>query len=281
MKQICKQCGKEFELSQSEIDFYNSKNLHLPKRCEACRQANKRKKGGSVQAYGNYNAQNDYRSSSNSRSALSIKFACAVLIIAILLAIGGTALTRIDFTNDYVSVNEPLYSQNVYIPETVDSESQASAETIQDAAEDSVDTVQSEVDASVDTVQSNPETPADAIQSEPEAPVEEIQGEADAAVEPEQEQVSVTPQYRFRNADLLNEHYLKHGVEMGFASKEEYQAAASAVVTNENALHKLEAEDGDDVYYLEASNEFVIVSTAGFIRTYFKPNDGIAYYNRQ
>ena len=34
MKRICKQCGKEFELSQSEINFYNSKNLSLPKRCK-------------------------------------------------------------------------------------------------------------------------------------------------------------------------------------------------------------------------------------------------------
>lgn len=270
MKQICKQCGKEFELSQSEIDFYNSKNLHLPKRCQECRQANKRKKGNSAQAYGSYNAQNNYRSSSNSRSAVSSKFVCAVLIIAILITVGGIALTHIDFTDDYVSVNEPLYDQNVYIPETVYNEPQTSTETIRDVPDDSVD-----------TIQINPETPVDTIQGESEAPIEEIQGETDAVFEPEQEQVSVTPQYRFRNEDLLNEHYQKHGVEMGFASKEEYQAAASAVVTNENSLHKLEAEDGDDVYYLEANNEFVIVSTDGFIRTYFKPNDGIAYYNRQ
>ena len=46
-------------------------------------------------------------------------------------------------------------------------------------------------------------------------------------------------------------------------------------------IHKLEAEDGDDVYYLEETNEFVIVSTDGYIRTYFKPSKGIDYYNRQ
>ena len=38
---ICKQCGKEFELSNSEIDFYKSKNLELPKRCKECRELNK------------------------------------------------------------------------------------------------------------------------------------------------------------------------------------------------------------------------------------------------
>ena len=37
----------------------------------------------------------------------------------------------------------------------------------------------------------------------------------------------------------------------------------------------------DDVYYLESTNEFVIVATDGYIRTYFKPDDGKAYYDRQ
>ena len=85
----------------------------------------------------------------------------------------------------------------------------------------------------------------------------------------------------FRNPTLLNEHYEKHGVDMGFSSAQSYEAAACKVVENENALHKIEAEDGDDVYYLESTNEFVIVSTDGYIRTYFCPEDGIEYYNRQ
>lgn len=85
----------------------------------------------------------------------------------------------------------------------------------------------------------------------------------------------------FRNQNLLNDHYTKHGVEMGFDSPEAYEAAAAAVVNNPEALHKTEAEDGDDVYYIEATNEFVIVSTDGYIRTYFYPSGGISYYNRQ
>lgn len=89
------------------------------------------------------------------------------------------------------------------------------------------------------------------------------------------------PQYHFRNSDRLNEHYEKHGKEMGFSDAASYEAAAAAVVCNPAALHKTEKEDGDDVYYLEATNEFVIVSTDGYLRTYFNPNDGIKYYNRQ
>lgn len=97
----------------------------------------------------------------------------------------------------------------------------------------------------------------------------------------EEEEVADTVEYHFRNENLLKQHYDKHGVEMGFATKEEYEAAASAVVNNPNALHKQETEDLDDIYYIEETNEFVIVSTDGYIRTYFKPSAGIEYYNRQ
>ena len=87
--------------------------------------------------------------------------------------------------------------------------------------------------------------------------------------------------YYFRSSKLLNSHYEKHGIEMGFASAKEYEKAASDVVNNPAALHKTEAEDGDDVYYVEETNEFVVVSTDGYIRTYFNPGGGIDYYNRQ
>jgi pyocin large subunit-like protein len=88
-------------------------------------------------------------------------------------------------------------------------------------------------------------------------------------------------EYKFRNDYLLSQHYKKHGIEMGFDSKEDYEKAASLVVNNKDALHKTEEEDGDDVYYVESTNEFVVVSTDGFIRTYFNPNGGIDYFNRQ
>ena len=87
--------------------------------------------------------------------------------------------------------------------------------------------------------------------------------------------------YTFRNDNLLDSHYEKHGEEMGFESPEEYEAAANRVIDDEDVLHKIEAEDGDDVYYLERTNEFVVVSKDGYIRTYFYPNDGIEYFNRQ
>ena len=53
------------------------------------------------------------------------------------------------------------------------------------------------------------------------------------------------------------------------------------MVTDPRALHKTEQEDGDDVYYIEETNEFVVVSTDGYIRTYFLPDSGKAYFDRQ
>lgn len=99
--------------------------------------------------------------------------------------------------------------------------------------------------------------------------------------EPENESSSEYISYKFRNNNLLTQHYEKHGIEMGFSSKEAYEKAASDVINNPNALHKTEKEDGDFVYYVEDTNEFVILSTDGYIRTYFLPSAGISYYNRQ
>lgn len=85
----------------------------------------------------------------------------------------------------------------------------------------------------------------------------------------------------FYSDKLLNQHYDKHGRDMGFDSPEAYEEAANKVIFNEDTLHKTEKEDGDDVYYLEETNEFVVVSVSGYIRTYFLPDDGLAYFNRQ
>lgn len=92
---------------------------------------------------------------------------------------------------------------------------------------------------------------------------------------------STTFDYTFRNDDLMTSHYEKHGKDMGFSSPEEYESAANRVLEDEDVLHKQEKEDGDDVYYLEETNEFVVISTDGYIRTYFFPDDGIDYFNRQ
>lgn len=87
--------------------------------------------------------------------------------------------------------------------------------------------------------------------------------------------------FSFKTEKALNDHYKKHGIEMGFDSKEAYVAAANEVINNPDSLCKLEKEDGDFVYYLESENYIVFLSQKGVIRSFFSPSDGISYFNRQ
>ena len=93
-----------------------------------------------------------------------------------------------------------------------------------------------------------------------------------------QVQAARAGELRFRGADRLSSHFGKHGTEAGRSTESEYVAAANAVVANDAALHK-EKADGDDVYYLEETGELVVVSTKGYIRTYFISD--LDYFGRQ
>ena len=104
---------------------------------------------------------------------------------------------------------------------------------------------------------------------------------SEALAESESKQEEAKYAYTFRNEQLLNDHYEKHGIYMKYKSPEKYLKGANRVIADKNTLHAIEAEDGDDVYYLERTNEFVVVSKDGYIRTYFCPEDGIDYFHRQ
>lgn len=92
-------------------------------------------------------------------------------------------------------------------------------------------------------------------------------------------------EYHFRNMKTLNQHFEKHGAEFkddfDYDTAEKYETGASDVINNPDALFKYEKEDGDGVYYIEATNEFVILSKDGYIRTYFRPEKGKKYFDRQ
>jgi len=130
----------------------------------------------------------------------------------------------------------------------------------------------------------NPPTATTAPTKEPEAtatttPTDEPEATATTAPTPTQ---AAYKSYYFRNEKLLDQHYEKHGKpEMGFASAKEYEKAASDVINNPNALHKLEKDGENTAYYIEATNEFVVLSADGYIRTYFNPSAGKSYYDRQ
>ena len=117
----------------------------------------------------------------------------------------------------------------------------------------------------------------------------ETQPETETETVPEPETDTATAdgyvEYHFRSRKLLEQHFSKHGDEFAgdfdYQTADDYEQGASDVINDTDALFKTESEDGDGVYYIESTNEFVILSTDGYIRTYFRPDDGIDYFNRQ
>ena len=285
MKRICKQCGTEFTLSESEIAFYRSKNLHLPKRCENCRRENKMKVGGEP-------AQQTVRPYHGKKDNTLKKWVAAAVICLLFAAAVGTlraGVLRLDTANGAsaevaadVTADTAAGSAVEAAPVEAMQERQPGGAAAGDdvragaAQEKQPEDFQKGEDAPAETAQ---ETPPENSRKDEDAPADMPQKT------PEDAQTSKTAAseyaYSFRKAEYLQEHFEKHGAEFGFATAEEYLAGANRVVASPEALHKLEGEDGDDVYYLESGNEIVFVSTDGYIRTYFKPNDGKAYFDRQ
>ena len=190
-KRKCKQCGKNFVISDSESDFFKSKGLELPKRCKECRKSNR-------------GPAEESRPDAPGKAPLFVKLIVPLLFVIIAAVFG--------FDEFFGSKSEAPASQSA---------------------------------AALDTSRQSDST------------------------------------LTFRNSDTLNDHYEKHGIEMGFSTAWEYEKAAAEVVSSPDAIYKTEKEDGDGVYYIEASNDFVIVSDDGYIRTYFHPDDGKAYFDRQ
>ena len=189
--------------------------------------------------------------------------ATIIVIIASFFGIGGEETEN---PNDNLQGNTEIVSE-----EYVDINEEDSQATIEEEPEEIVSE-----EAEVESESELPEEEEVVLEDEPEAE----ESEESVSEEPVVEEVTVA-EVTFRNQKLLAQHYDKHGIEMGFASAEEYELAAYKVIIHPDTLHKIEAEDGDDVYYREETNEFVVVSQDGYIRTYFNPSAGIDYYNRQ
>lgn len=276
MKRTCKQCGAEFTLSEDEIAFYRSKNLHLPKRCEKCRRENKENR---AKAGGDTVRQvvRPYHEKRDSASKWYIAAALVFVLLAVGIGVFRTGWMREDVQSDAVDetgteITADSVAADMQAESPVDTQAEASEkpdDIVADAAQDMQPEEFGETeDTSADTAQDTDDAPADKPQQTPE-------DAQTAKTEPS------AYTYSFRKAEYLQEHFEKHGAEFGYASADEYLAGANRVVASPDALHKLEAEDGDDVYYLESGNEIVFVSTDGYIRTYFKPDDGKAYFDRQ
>ncbi len=200
--------------------------------------------------------------------------ATIIVIVASLLGFGGEDAENANGNASNSGANSEVVAE---VEDDISEEGQLQVDT--DVIEDEQE--REDVVASED--EEDTDVPEEAVSDENDASqdeeyVEEISEEV--SEEPVVEEVTVA-EITFRSQKLLDQHYEKHGIEMGFTSAEEYELAAYKVVIHPDTLHKIETEDGDDVYYREETNEFVVVSPDGYIRTYFNPSAGIDYYNRQ
>ena len=80
----------------------------------------------------------------------------------------------------------------------------------------------------------------------------------------------------FRNDNLWEEHFIKHGSEFGYSTKEEYLEGANEVVASAYSKHKKEAEDGDDIYYDTENNEINLYYEAvnGTVKSIYVDKNG-------
>lgn len=233
MKQICSQCGKQFELSESEKQFYKSKGLELPKRCKSCREANR---------------ENSSANTASGASGFWMRKPLWFSVLALALIVAASL----------------FFGRN--------------------GAENSVPAVSGEaaggvISVTAEPADSAPDTALPIDDAPPDNPETADSGTAQVLENPSEQPQAVT--YSFRSDSYLRQHFEKHGDEFGYADEQEYLAGANRVINDPAALTKTEKEDGDYVFYLEDSNEFVILSTDGYIRTYFRPSSGLDYFNRQ
>ncbi|MBQ6837279.1 MAG: zinc-ribbon domain containing protein [Clostridia bacterium] len=202
MNRRCVQCGKEFVLTDSEISFYKSKNLSLPKRCKDCRDANRKTNAGlNLQnTKKNYNKDitvDTKTVKSNNQKGSNLKLYITILVV---LVVGiGVLFSSFGSSDDKSNKN--------------------------------------------------------------------IAGNYQSST------------YNFASHDALIQHFNKHRNEFGYTTPEQYLQGANAVINNSSSLTRTQ-DDGDTAYYLQATDEFVVVSPSGVIRTYFKPG-GIDYFYRQ
>lgn len=191
----CKQCGKEFNLTESEMKFYEDKGLSLPKRCKSCRLENKKESSKETTQLVNNKKDDNHRSVKQNKKKHPL-----MILLAMIIAVLGFIFNGPTF---FLNHQDQSISNKEYV------------------------------------------------------------------------------NYQFRNDTYLEDHFKKHKAEFNYSTASEYLEGANRVLQNPNVLHKIESEDGDDVYYLEATNELVVISKDGYIRTYFKPSDGLDYFDRQ
>ena len=87
----------------------------------------------------------------------------------------------------------------------------------------------------------------------------------------------------FHSRRQLGEHFAKHGADFAPMTVQEYLRAAQALrdAPVGGAIEEIQRPDGTTSRYDRATGAFVAFNADGTIRTFFKPNNGEAYFRRQ
>lgn len=92
------------------------------------------------------------------------------------------------------------------------------------------------------------------------------------------------PGVGFANKERLDEHFKKHGHEVGAHNSTEYLQMAVALrdapVTND-LIEKTRPTDNKLCRFERKSGFFLVYNQQGTISTFFRPNDGERYFERQ
>lgn len=91
------------------------------------------------------------------------------------------------------------------------------------------------------------------------------------------------PQIGFRSPELLDEHFRKHGREFHVKSSAAYLRLAQLLRDRPKGGDVLELVRNDAVTckFDRETGAFIAYDSDGTIRTFFRPNDGEAYFERQ
>jgi pyocin large subunit-like protein len=91
------------------------------------------------------------------------------------------------------------------------------------------------------------------------------------------------PGIGFASRQKLIDHYRKHGREFGSITMEQYLRGAQELRDRPagGAILEFTRPDGSVTRFDRKSGDFIAFNRDGVIRTYFRPTDGEAYYQRQ
>jgi hypothetical protein len=119
---------------------------------------------------------------------------------------------------------------------------------------------------------------AGAAAAAPQAPLEPREPSA-----PREPSEPSEPRVGFHSSRQLTEHFEKHGGEFGSISRAEYLARAQRLrdaPLNANILEAVR-RDGVTTRFDRSTGAFIAFDRDRTIRTFFRPNDGEAYFRRQ